>query len=111
MAGSRQRSSDGAPSRPTGIHEDGSRLIVPVRVTPRARRNTLAVEGGILRVWLAAPPVEGAANAALLALLVERLRVPKRSVTLLRGETSREKVVAIEGFSAEVFYQRIAASS
>lgn len=89
------------------MREDGARLIVPVRVTPRARRNALSLEGGVLRAWLTAPPVEGAANAALLALLAERLGLPKRAVTLVRGETSREKVVAIEGISAEELKKRI----
>lgn len=90
------------------MREDGARLIVSVRVTPRARRNALALEGGVLRAWLMAPPVEGAANAALLALLAERLALPKRAVTLVRGETAREKLVAIEGITTEVFRQRIA---
>lgn len=93
-----------------GIRKDGSRLIVPVRVTPRARRNALAFEDGILRAWLMAPPVEGAANAALLAILAERLGLPKRAVALVRGETSREKVVAIEGISAEELSWRLASS-
>ncbi len=93
-----------------GIREDESRLIVSVRVTPRARRNTLALEGDTLRAWLTAPPVEGAANAALLALLAERLGLPKRAVTLLRGESSRVKLVAIEGISAETFRQRLTSS-
>ncbi|HET9981676.1 MAG TPA: DUF167 domain-containing protein, partial [Ktedonobacterales bacterium] len=70
-------------------------LTVAVRVTPRARRNAIALEGDTLRVWLTAPPVDGAANAALLALLAERLGIPKRAVTLVHGETAREKVVAI----------------
>ena len=91
----------------TGIHEDGARLIVPVRVTPRARRNALALEGGVLRVWLTTPPVEGAANAALLSLLAERLGLPKRAVTLLHGETARNKVVALEGISADALRQRL----
>jgi uncharacterized protein YggU (UPF0235/DUF167 family) len=52
--------------------------------------------------------VEGAANAALLALLAERLALPKRAVTLVRGETAREKLIAIEGITTEVFRQRIA---
>jgi len=78
-----------------------------VRVTPRARRNALTLEGEALRAWLTTPPVDGAANAALLALLAERLGLPKRAVTLLRGESSREKVVAIEGISADTFRQRL----
>ena len=89
------------------IREDGACLIVLVRVTPRARRNALTLEGETLRAWLMAPPVEGAANAALLALLAERLGLPKRAVTLLRGKSSREKLVAIEGISAEEFSKRI----
>ena len=95
-----------------GKRRDGredARLVVTIRVTPRARRNTLALDGDLLRVWLTAPPVDGAANAALLALLAERLNIPKRAVTLLRGETAREKLVAIEGMSAETFRQRLAA--
>jgi uncharacterized protein YggU (UPF0235/DUF167 family) len=84
---------------------------VAVRVTPRARRNALTLEGETLRAWLMAPPVEGAANAALLALLAERLGLPKRAVTLLRGESSREKVVAIEGISAEEFRNRLTTNS
>ena len=86
-------------------------LTVAVRVTPRARRNAVALEGDTLRVWLTAPPVDGAANAALLALLAERLGVPKRAVTLIRGETAREKVVAIAGIDAETLRQRLADST
>jgi len=109
VVGRQRTRTEGAPSQ--GICEDGACLIVPVRVTPRARRNALALEGETLLAWLTAPPVEGAANAALLALLAERLGLPKRAVTLLRGETSREKLVAIEGISAEQFKKRLIFSS
>ena len=105
MAGRQRVRNEGASSQ--GIREDESRLIVSVRVTPRARRNALTLEGETLRAWLTAPPVEGAANAALLALLAERLGLSKRAVTLLRGESSREKVVAIDGLSAEEFRKRL----
>ena len=88
--------------------DDGTLLIIAVRVTPRARRNALTLEDGALRAWLTAPPVDGAANAALVALLAERLGIPKRAVTLLRGGTAREKVVAIEGVSVETLRQRLA---
>jgi uncharacterized protein (TIGR00251 family) len=92
----------------SGIRETASRLIVPVRVTPRARRNALAFEAnGTLRVWLTAPPAEGAANAALLTLLADRLRLPRRAITLLSGETSRQKRIAIEGISVADLRNRI----
>ncbi|HEX5439321.1 MAG TPA: DUF167 family protein [Ktedonobacterales bacterium] len=106
MAGRPRAHAESASSQ--GIREDGARLIVPVRVTPRARRIALTLEGETLRAWLTAPPVEGAANAALLALLAERLGLPKRAVTLLRGGSSREKLLAIEGISAEEFSKRLA---
>src|SRR6476661_8163835 len=89
-----------ACERTAGLREEANRLLVAVRVTPRARRNELSFADGVLHVRLTAPPVEGAANAALIALLAERLGLPRRAITLLRGESSREKLVAIEGISA-----------
>ncbi len=73
----------------------GARLAI--RVVPRADRNALdgVTETGALRIRLTAQPVEGAANAALVAFLADVIGVPKRSVTLVRGERGREKIVAI----------------
>lgn len=82
-------------------------LLVPVRVFPRSSRNDLAIEADGLRARLAAPPVDGAANEALIALLAGRLRLPKRFVRVVRGATSRQKVVEIAGLSAEEFWRRL----
>jgi uncharacterized protein (TIGR00251 family) len=82
-------------------------LQIMVRVVPRASRDELAREGDALRARLTAPPVEGAANAALVALLSERLRIPKRAVTVTRGARSREKLLAIAGLTAEEFWRRL----
>ena len=72
-----------------------------VRVIPRAKRTEIAGRrGGALLVRLAAPPVDGAANDALRAFLAERLGVPQRQIAIVRGATSRDKTVAIEGVSA-----------
>ena len=72
-----------------------------VRVIPRAKRTEIAGRrGGALLVRLAAPPVDGAANEALLAFLAERLGIPKRRMAIVRGAASREKTIAIEGLSA-----------
>ena len=89
------------------IREQGDRLLVTCHVTPRARRERVACEQGKLRVWLQAPPVEGAANEALLALLARMLHLPQRDVTLERGRTIRQKTIAIEGLSAEEFWRRL----
>jgi len=84
--------------------EGGARLRV--RVTPRARRNAFAglteVDGKpALAIRLAAPPVDGAANTALLAFLADTLKMPKSRLRILSGEASRLKIVAIRGISAD----------
>jgi len=77
-------------------------FLLRVRLTPRAGRSQIDDwDGDLLRVRVAAPPVEGKANDALLRLLAEALGVPPSRLRLVRGRTSREKVVAVEGVSGE----------
>ncbi len=69
-----------------------------VLVQPRASRTKVVGEhDGRLKIALAAPPIEGAANAALIAFLSEALGKRKNQVTLLDGETSRRKRVLVDG--------------
>lgn len=69
-----------------------------MRVTPRAARDeVVGWEGGILRVRVTAPPVDGRANRAVLALVAETLGVPRSSVLLVRGERGRDKLVRVVG--------------
>jgi len=78
-------------------------MRLTVRVFPRSSRNAIEWEQGILKARLTAPPVDGAANDALIALLAERLHLPKRSISIAHGATSRQKVVEIAGMTeAEV---------
>jgi uncharacterized protein (TIGR00251 family) len=73
-----------------------------VRVVPRAKRD--AIEGtmdGALKVRLKAPPVEGQANEALRRLLAGCLNIPRAAVTILSGESSRRKRVAVRGVNLE----------
>jgi uncharacterized protein (TIGR00251 family) len=74
---------------------------VEIRVVPRASRDELAGfdDAGRLKVRLTAPPVEGAANRALIKLLAKHLGLSKSAVTVIRGETSRNKLVEIDGLS------------
>jgi len=72
-----------------------------VRLQPRASRNEITgARDGVLRVRLQAPPVDGAANEALVAFLADRLDVPRRGVRIVTGATSRTKVIEVEGVSA-----------
>lgn len=89
-------SSDGASWHRRGA--DGAILILSLHVQPGAKRTGVAgLHGDALKIRLAAPPVEGKANQALIAWLAEVFAVPERRVRLLRGEKSREKVVEISG--------------
>ena len=73
---------------------------IAVRVIPRARRDEIAGErDGRVLIRLTAPPVEGAANAALCRLVARCAGVPARRVSVVRGHTSRDKVVRVEGIA------------
>lgn len=67
-----------------------------IRVTPRASVRCIdRVEAGVLRVKLTAPPADGEANTQLIELLAKTLKVPKSTITIIRGTTNRHKTVEI----------------
>lgn len=73
-----------------------------VRVVPRAAKEGVAgYEGGVLRIRLNAPPVEGKANEALGRFLAKALGVPRGNITLVAGEKGRSKIVRIAGMTPE----------
>lgn len=79
-----------------------------VRVQPRARKNEVCgVQGDALKVRLTAPPVDGAANEALVAFLAKSLEVRKSQVEIIQGRTSRSKVVTVSGISPEKVQERL----
>jgi len=79
-----------------------------IRVQPRARKNAIIGEiGDALKIALTAPPIEGRANEACIEFLAEFLKVPRSSVTIAAGETSRNKVIRIAGISADELRQRL----
>ena len=82
---------------------------MPVRVQPRAARDEIVGwrADGILAVRVAAPPVEGAANAAVGALLARALGVPGAAVEVVRGERGRDKLVRVAGLSVEEIRRRL----
>ena len=76
------------------------RVRLPVHVQPRASRREIAgVHGDALKVRLTAPPVEGAANEELIELLAETFAVGRRAIRIVAGESSRSKIVEIEGIT------------
>jgi uncharacterized protein YggU (UPF0235/DUF167 family) len=80
---------------------------ISVRLTPRGGADRIErVDGGVLRVRVAAPPVDGAANASLLRLLAAELGVAPSDLRLVAGASSRRKIVEVEGLDAEAILQR-----
>jgi uncharacterized protein len=81
-----------------------------VRLTPRAARDEIGrFEGETLRVRVTAPPVDGRANEALTRLLATKLDVPRSDVRVVGGQTSRLKLVAIDGLTPDELRRRLQA--
>ena len=77
-------------------------VLLSVKLQPRASANEVGAPlGNELRVKVTAPPVDAAANEALVRLLAERLDYPRSRVELVRGQTSRHKLVKLYGISVE----------
>jgi uncharacterized protein YggU (UPF0235/DUF167 family) len=78
-----------------------------VRLTPRGGGDRVeGVVDGVLRVRVAAPPVEGEANASLIRLLARELDVPRSAVAIVAGAGSRTKTVAVAGLARESIVRR-----
>src|SRR5438309_5632040 len=79
-----------------------------IRVHPRAKKNAIAGQvGDALKVALAAPPVEGKANEACINFFAKLLQVPRSSVTIAAGHTSRNKVIRVIGLSVTEIEKRL----
>ncbi|PTQ80386.1 hypothetical protein C8R21_11617 [Nitrosospira multiformis] len=91
--------------------DTGKRLILTLHIQPGARRTeVVGPHGDALKIKLAAPRVEGAANAALLAFLAGVFGVPQRQVILRQGARSRRKIVEIDGmaYGADILLKQAA---
>ncbi len=87
---------------PACIELTSSGVILRVYVASRSvSTKVLGLHAGMVKVALTAPPVDGAANKALIVFLAKMLGVSKSSVTIVAGETSRKKTVSVEGIEPE----------
>jgi uncharacterized protein len=83
-------------------------VLLSIKLQPRASGNEIGTAlGDELKVKVTAPPVDAAANEALVRLLAERLGCPRNRVELVRGHTSRHKSVMVYGFSVEEVVGRL----
>jgi hypothetical protein len=90
------------------MRETASGVSFTVRLQPKAKKTALVAElDGALKVAVTAPPIEGRANEALIRFLAELLKVARSSVTIAAGASSRNKVIRIEGLTAEQVRSRL----
>ena len=91
------------------LSEDKNGVLIPVRVTPRGRANAITgARNGALTLSVTAPPAEGKANAAVIAVLSDALGCPKSALSIRRGDKSRDKVVAVAGLERDAVRDRLA---
>lgn len=91
--------------------QDGGTCLA-VKLQPRAAKNEIgAAMGSELKIKITAPPVDGAANEALLSFLADRLDCPRSACCLVRGQTSRHKAVMIAGLNPAEVLKRLELSA
>ena len=83
------------------ITERDGAVQFPVRVQPRSSRlGIVGLYGTSLKICVHAPPVDGAANAEIIAVLAKALKIPRRDIRIVSGEASRNKVVEVRGINS-----------
>lgn len=83
------------------------RSELAVRVTPRSSQNKILAEGGVVKVWVSAPPTDGQANDAVSRIVAKHLGLAATAVWVLRGQTARTKILAIDGLSDDELKQKL----
>ena len=87
-------------------------VLLSVKLQPRASKNEICAPlGDELKIKVTAPPVDAAANQALIELLAEKLDCSRGKVKLIRGQTSRHKTIKLHGFTPEEALQRICSAN
>jgi len=93
------------------VNETAKGITFAVKVQPRARKNAITgVIRDALKLALTAPPVEGKANQAVNEFFADLFAIPRSSVTIASGETSRNKIVRISGLSRGTVEERLSAA-
>ena len=91
------------------VRQHDSNISFQIRVHPRSRKNAITGEvGDALKLSLTAPPVDGKANEACIDFFAKLLKVPRSSVTIASGHSSRNKVIRVAGLSAGEVRKRLA---
>ena len=90
------------------VHDTPSGATFAVKIHPRAKKNAITGQGrDALKLALTAPPVDGKANQGCIDFFAKLLNVPRSSVTIAAGQSSRNKVIRVAGLSAEEVRRRL----
>ena len=93
----------------TFLRETSGGALLSVKLQPRASKNEIGEPlGDELKIKVTAPPVDAAANEALVKFLAEKLDCPRGRVELIRGHTSRHKTILLHGLKPEEVFQKLA---
>lgn len=90
------------------LNQKADTLLVAVYLQPNASKNAFAgFRGEMLKVCVSVPPVENAANNACIEFFAKTFKLPKRNIWIQSGNTSRNKIIALQGISVESFRQKL----
>ena len=93
------------------VHETPTGVSFAIKIHPRAKKSAITGElGDALKLAVAAPPIDSRANEACIEFLANLLDVPRSSVTIASGESSRRKVIRVAGLSADEVRRRLSGS-
>jgi len=84
---------------------------VKVRVTPKSSREEVVLDGELIKVYVRSAPADGEANEAVVRVLSKALRVPKSTVEIIKGFTSREKTINVDGLTTNECLERLTGSA
>ena len=83
------------------IKESKDGLIAQIKISPNASKNEIIKDETGIKIKLTAQPIEGKANKALIEFLSKQFKIPKTSITILKGETSKDKTLLIKVFDSD----------
>lgn len=78
------------------IKETKDGLIVNIKISPNSKKNEIIKEKELVKIKITAQPIDGKANKALIEFLSKNFKIPKTSIKILKGETSKEKTILFE---------------
>ena len=84
------------------IREKKDSITIECRISPKSRKDSINnIHNGALSIALKAPPIENKANISLIKFLAKQLKIPKKNISLIKGSTSKNKVIEIQGISKD----------